>query len=196
MVPGCRRLDSWLQRCAAATEPSGIRFCCATEFAGRAPALDDNFTIVVSQNASNRTSISKMQSGDREGLASLSLIARKCVAFSTDGAILVSAPHPYSASVMTFLFRLFGCRHADTVREHREDGWYWACQTCGDSGLLNPRERDVPRGAGRYDERKALASKARADKAAVQRRALAARLSESVVVSKARTNILQIRRAR
>jgi hypothetical protein len=97
---------------------------------------------------------------------------------------------------MTFLHRLFGCRHRDTVREHREDGWYWACQHCGTSGLLNPRERAIPKATGRYDERKALAAKARADKAAVQRRALAARLSEVAAASKARPNVLPIRRAR
>ena len=99
---------------------------------------------------------------------------------------------------MTFLHRLFGCRHLNTVREHRHDGWYWVCQSCGDAGLINPRDRDVPKPAGRYDERKALAAKARADKSLVQRRAAAARRTESIAPAKVRTNtnVLPIRRAR
>ena len=99
---------------------------------------------------------------------------------------------------MTFLHRLFGCRHLDTVREHRDDGWYWVCQSCRDAGLINPRDRDVPKASGGYDERKALAAKARADKSLVQRRAAAARRTESVAPAKARTNtnVLPIRRAR
>jgi hypothetical protein len=99
---------------------------------------------------------------------------------------------------MTFLHRLFGCRHLDTVREHRDAGWYWVCQSCGDSGLINPRDRDVPKATGRYDERKAIAAKARADKSIAQRRAAAAKRSESVQPAKARsanTNVLPIRRA-
>jgi hypothetical protein len=99
---------------------------------------------------------------------------------------------------MTFLYRLFGCNHVDTVREHRDDGWYWVCQSCGDSGLINPRDRDVPKATGRYDERKAVAAKARAEKTVVQRRAAAARRTESIATAKARstsTNVLPIRRA-
>lgn len=99
---------------------------------------------------------------------------------------------------MTFLHRLFGCNHVDTVREHRDDGWYWVCQSCGEAGLINPRDRDVPKATGRYDERKAVAAKARAEKSVVQRRAAAARRTESIAPAKARstsTNVLPIRRA-
>jgi hypothetical protein len=98
--------------------------------------------------------------------------------------------------MMDFLSRLFGCRHAHAIREHREDGWYWACDTCGRAGLLNPRERERPRAVGQYDERKAIAGKARAEKASAQRQAAAARLSEPTYSRKGvRTNVLPIRRA-
>ena len=92
---------------------------------------------------------------------------------------------------------MFSCRHHNAVREHREDGWYWACSDCGQAGLLNPREREVPRAVGRYDERKAVAGRARAEKAAVQRRAAAARLSEPTYVRRpaAQANVLPLRRA-
>jgi hypothetical protein len=77
------------------------------------------------------------------------------------------------------LRRLFGCHHVDAIREHRADGWYWTCSACGRAGLLNPRERDVPKAVGKYDERKAVAGKARAENATAQRRAggLGAKLS-------------------
>jgi hypothetical protein len=61
---------------------------------------------------------------------------------------------------------------------------------------LNPRDRAVPRGVGRYDERKALAAKVRADRAAAQRRALAARLGDRADASRPRTNVLPLQQAR
>jgi hypothetical protein len=94
------------------------------------------------------------------------------------------------------------CRHDDAVREHRDDGWYWVCSSCGQSALLNPRDRAEPKPIGRYDERKAVAGKARAEKAALQRRAVAARLSEGTptpshkVAAASRTNVLELRRVR
>jgi len=98
--------------------------------------------------------------------------------------------------MMTFLRRAFSCRHANSVREHRSDGWYWVCSDCRCAGLLNPRERDMPRATGRYDEGKAAAGKARADKVAAQRQAAAARLSEGVYPRKpSRTNVVPMRRA-
>jgi hypothetical protein len=51
-----------------------------------------------------------------------------------------------------FLRRVFSCRHVNSIREHREDGWYWVCSTCGRAGLLNPRDHDTTqpaRGKGR-----------------------------------------------
>lgn len=98
--------------------------------------------------------------------------------------------------MFTFLRRAFGCAHPELVREHREDGWYWTCAACGRAGLLNPREREMPKAIGVYDERKALAGKARAEKTAQQRQAAAARLSEPAYRRKApQTNVLPMRRA-
>jgi hypothetical protein len=109
---------------------------------------------------------------------------------------IVSLRHAsYAGLMIDSLRRLFGCRHVHTVREHREDGWYWACSTCGRAGLLNPRERDKPKVVGQYDERKAVAGKARAEKVTAQRHAAAARLSEPTDSRKGTgTNILPIRR--
>jgi hypothetical protein len=62
---------------------------------------------------------------------------------------------------------------------------------------MNPRDKDVPKATGRYDERKALAAKARADKSVAQRRAAAARRTESVAPKvRTNTNVLPIRRAK
>ena len=98
--------------------------------------------------------------------------------------------------MMDSLRRLFGCRHVNSIREHREDGWYWTCPSCGRAGLLNPRERERPKAVGQYDERKAVAGKARAEKATAQRHAAAARLSEPTDSRKGpRTNVLPIQRA-
>jgi hypothetical protein len=97
--------------------------------------------------------------------------------------------------MMDSLRRLFGCHHVDAIREHRADGWYWSCPACGRAGLLNPRERAVPKAVGTYDERKAVAGRARADKATAQRQA-AARLSEPTDLhTEPRTNVLSIRRS-
>jgi hypothetical protein len=97
--------------------------------------------------------------------------------------------------MFAFLRRAFGCRHVNSVREHRRDGWYWACSDCGRSGLLNPRERDIPKAMGRYDETKAAAGKARADKAAEQRQSAAARLSDPTSWRKGdKTSVLPMRR--
>jgi hypothetical protein len=94
------------------------------------------------------------------------------------------------------LRRLFGCRHVNAIREHRVDGWYWTCSACGRAGLLNPRERQVPKAVGEYDEGKAVAGKARAEKVTAQRHAAAARLSEPTDSRKEpRTNVLPIRRS-
>jgi hypothetical protein len=96
-----------------------------------------------------------------------------------------------------FLRRVFGCRHVNSVREHRENGWYWACFTCGQSGLLNPRERERPKAIGQYDERKAIAGKVRAEEATTQRQAAAARLSEPTYSGKSpSTNVLRMRKAK
>jgi hypothetical protein len=99
---------------------------------------------------------------------------------------------------MTYLLRrLFSCRHLNALREHREDGWYLACADCGHASLLNPRDREMPKAIGRYDERKAVAAKLRAEKAVLQRRAVAARLSESVYASRpVRANVLPLRSAK
>ena len=102
----------------------------------------------------------------------------------------------YPWFMFDFLRRALGCRHVDSVREHREDGWYWACQACGRTGLLNPRDREMPKAVGQYDERKAAAGKARAEKTAAQRQAAAARLSEPMYSRKPlRTNVVPIRKA-
>ena len=54
----------------------------------------------------------------------------------------------------------------------------------------------MPKAIGVYDERKALAGKARAEKTAQQRQAAAARLSEPAYRRKApQTNVLPMRRA-
>ena len=89
---------------------------------------------------------------------------------------------------------MFGCRHVNSVREHREDGWYWACLACGQSGLLNPREREMPAAVGQYDQRKAVAGKVRAEEAATERLAAAARRSEPTASRKSSTNILRMRK--
>jgi len=101
--------------------------------------------------------------------------------------------------MFTFLRAVLRCHHHETVREHREDGWYWVCSSCGESALLNPRDRAEPKATGRYDERKAVAGKVRAEKAALQRRAVAARLTEAMPAQKmpvARPNVLELRRVR
>lgn len=80
--------------------------------------------------------------------------------------------------MFALLRRAFGCSHPNSVREHRGDGWYWVCPDCGRAKLLNPRERDIPKAVGSYDEGKAVAGKVRADKAAALRQSAAARLSD------------------
>jgi hypothetical protein len=95
------------------------------------------------------------------------------------------------------LRRVFGCRHVHSIREHREDGWYWSCPSCGRAGLLNPREREMPRPMGQYDEQKALAGKARSEKVTAQRHAAAARLSEPTGSRKESSpNVLPMLRAK
>jgi hypothetical protein len=102
----------------------------------------------------------------------------------------------YACLMFGFVRRVFGCRHNNSIREHRADGWYWACSTCGRAGLLNPRQREIPRAVGQYDERKAAAGKARAENATAQRHA-AAHLSERTYSRKApSTSVLPLRRAR
>lgn len=114
-----------------------------------------------------------------------------------DRAMCTTTCVSYTCLMIDFLRRVFGCRHLNSVREHREDGWYWACSTCGRAGLLNPREREMPKAVGRYDERKAAAGKARAEKATAQRQAAAARLSEPTYSRKeSRTNVLRMPRAK
>jgi hypothetical protein len=99
---------------------------------------------------------------------------------------------------MNLFFRLFGCQHSSAMREHREDGWYWSCWDCGRSGLINPRARQTPKAVGAYDHRKALAGKARAEKAATQRQQVAVRISEAIWAQKSRpsAHVLPIRQAR
>ncbi len=95
-----------------------------------------------------------------------------------------------------FLRGVFSCRHDTPIREHREDGWYWVCSSCGRAGLLNPREREMPKAVGQYDEHKALAGKARAEKVTAQRQKTAARLAAPTSSRKATTNVLPMRRAK
>jgi hypothetical protein len=103
---------------------------------------------------------------------------------------------PSARFMMESLRRLFGCRHVNAIREHRADGWYWACSTCGRAGLLNPPERGRPTAVGEYDERKAVARKLLAERVTAQRQAAAARLSEPTDSRKEpRTNVLPIQRA-
>jgi len=54
------------------------------------------------------------------------------------------------------------CRHKHTIREHRDDGWYWICARCGTTALLNPRDREAPISVGRYDEQLAVRGAKRA----------------------------------
>jgi hypothetical protein len=93
--------------------------------------------------------------------------------------------------------RVFGCRHVNSIREHREDGWYWSCPSCGRAGLLNPRERDMPKALGQYDEHKAVAGKVRAERVTAQRHAAAARRSEPAPSRKASSeNVFPLQRAK